>query len=151
MDLPFRLAANSTYLPKAAIIRAMALIALIALPVVPAAAYAPYSDTIATLMDHIEQQKARLNLTDEQQQQVGPIMETSREQRMSILENYGFGQGSKPKLSLRNKISLAKDMKSVRESTERALAQHLTPNQMAEYKKIQEENRQRIKELTSSH
>lgn len=150
MDYLSRSAINLARAPKAVIIGALALLALMALPAGQATALAPDADTLAVLMEQAEQQKARLNLTDEQQRQIEPVMEAGREQRLSILESYGFGQGSKPKLSLRKKISLAKDMKSVRESTERALARYLTPTQMAEYRKIQEENRQRLKEYMSS-
>lgn len=150
MNLFFHAATKSAHFPKTEIIIALALTILVAFSSTQVMAYAPDSNTVADLMDHIEQQKTRLNLTEEQQQQIAPILENGRDQRLSILESYGFGQDSKPKLSFRKKISLAKEMKAVRENTERALSHYLSPGQMTEYKKIQAENRERMKEFMSS-
>ena len=106
--------------------------------------------TLEALMEQAEENRARLNLTPEQEKEVQPIIEGSRDRRLAILERYGFGRGTKPSLSLREKISLAKDMKAVRQDTEAALARQLTREQMATYKAIQDERRARMKEIMKS-
>lgn len=145
-----QLVASPVKLVKITVARIMALLGLMVLLSVQAAAYMPDEGRLLEFIEHQEQSRARLNLTEEQEERIAPIIEASRDKRLAILETYGFGQGSKPKLSLRKKISLAKEMKAVREDTESALSRHLTPAQMEEYRKIQEENRQRMKEVINS-
>lgn len=96
-------------------------------------------------MEHAAESKARLGLSAEQEAAVAPILARSREQRLGILERYGFGNGQKPSLRLREKLSLAKEMKAVRQETEQALAHHLTREQMDTYRDLQEERRERMK------
>ena len=92
-----------------------------------------------------EETKARLGLTPEQEEAIQPILMNAREKQLGVLEKYGYGAGAKPNLSMRKKISMAKELKKVRGDTEKALAKHLTKEQMAEYKKIQDENREKMR------
>ncbi|TNE63834.1 MAG: hypothetical protein EP335_08510 [Alphaproteobacteria bacterium] len=102
-------------------------------------------DRLAEFMERMEEARARLKLSPEQETQIQPIMQASREKRLAILEKHGFSGGAKPALSLRDKIALAKEMKAVREDTEKSLSQYLSDAQMKEYRKIQDENRERMK------
>lgn len=107
-------------------------------------------EQIDQLLARVEATQERLQLTEAQKAEVAPILEKSREKRLSILEGYGFGGGSKPELSFREKRALAKEMKAVRGDTEKQLATVLSAEQMAEYKKIQDENRDRLRERMKS-
>lgn len=100
---------------------------------------------LVALIEHAENAKGRLNLSEEQEKQINPIVEASRDKKIAILERYGFGKGKKPTLSLRTKIKLGKEMKAVRKDTEKALSRYLTPDQLKEYKKIQDESRSLMK------
>jgi hypothetical protein len=104
------------------------------------------ASTLEALMERAEENRARLGLTPEQEAQVKPILERSRERRLDILERYGFGDGQKPSLRLREKLSLAKEMKAVRAETDAALSRHLSREQMAIYADIQDERRERMKD-----
>lgn len=101
--------------------------------------------TLEALIERAEENRVRLGLTQEQEAQVKPILERSRERRLDILERYGFGDGQKPSLRLREKLSLAKEMKAVRQETDAALSRHLSREQMAIYADIQDEHRERMK------
>ena len=92
----------------------------------------------------IEAIKARLNLTEEQKQQVAPILENSMERRQSILKNYGIDlenheAKSGKKMGFRTARKLKKEMDEARSKTLTELKSVLTDVQLTEYKKIQEE------------
>ncbi|WP_417462644.1 hypothetical protein [Kordiimonas sp.] len=106
--------------------------------------------TLEALTERAEENKVRLGLTAEQEEKVTPILEASREKQLGILEKHGFGKGVKPKLSLREKLSLAREMKAVRADTEAALSRHLSREQMKTYKTIQDERRARMKKFMKS-
>ena len=77
--------------------------------------------------------KDRLNLTDDQQAKVRPIIEEFCQKRMDIIGNY-IGQAPRG-----GDCCLRCDLQRLGESTEKQLATILTEKQMREYKKIQDE------------
>lgn len=127
-------------------VKLLALLFLGAVAAIPAAA-AQDADRTAAFAAHMEQTKARLQLTPEQEDQVAPIFEDSLYRRLAILEKYGFEEGNRPKLSLRKKMKLGKEMKGVRKDMEKALSLYLTKDQLKEFQKIQKENQDRMREM----
>jgi Spy/CpxP family protein refolding chaperone len=140
----------AAYLPPLERILSAAVIVVFATLWLALAVSATDEDRIAAFLERAEQTKERLALTPEQEAQITPIMEDARDKRLTILEKYGFGNGTKPSLSLRKKVALAKEMRAVRDETNDRLARHLTREQMQEYEEIQEENRARMKEMMKS-
>jgi small-conductance mechanosensitive channel len=132
----------------------LALAAIVLILLGPAATHAMNRQideaTLEALVGRAEENKTRLGLSAEQEEKVNPILEASREKRLAILERFGFGRGSKPSLSLREKTDLAKAMKAVRQDTEAALSRHLSDNQMKIYKDIQDERREQLKKYIKS-
>ena len=109
-------------------------------------------DRVAELEGRIEQAKQRLNLTDEQIAQIGPILKSSFEATLQVLENHGVefnreaAQGPRERLSFREMKAIRMDLQAVREETVAEMADVLTGQQMEEYLEIQEERRADLRE-----
>ena len=82
----------------------------------------------------LHQMKERLNLTDQQEAKLYPIIETSVEERRNIVGKYR-GQ-NQPAI-----LSLKREMYELQESLEKRLAEILTDKQMEKYRKLQAEER----------
>ena len=102
-------------------------------------------EQIAQIEERVAATRQRLQLTPEQQAALEPILTASAEQRVAVLQSYGFSGETRPKLSFRQKLSLRKEMQAIREKTEGQVAEVLSAEQLAEYKKIQEENREQLR------
>lgn len=112
----------------------------------PAAIERSISDTQITEMDaRMQATRERLALTGEQSEALRPILAGSFEQRVAVLKSYGFSQGIKPKLSFRQKLALRDDMSDLREATNAEVSQILSADQMKEFRKMQDENRERLR------
>ncbi len=122
-----------------------------AIPFAEASARQIDDATLERLLERAEENKARLGLTPEQEARVKPIMEAGRDRQLAILERYGFGRGQKPSLRMREKLKLAREMKAARSDTESALSKHMSREQMAIYKDIQDERRERMKAYLNEH
>ena len=85
--------------------------------------------------------KERLNLTEEQEAKVKPIIEEQCEARDEIIAKFK-GQGRESRRSMRS------ELQAHQEVTEEKLSAVLTEEQLEEYRKIQEEQRQRMREQT---
>ena len=98
----------------------------------------------------LEQAKDRLNLTDEQVEQVKPILKESIEASKQVLDKHGIDlsvpkeQRTRP--SFREMRAIKKDMKAVRTATTEKLAVVLSDEQLDAYKEIQEERREQMQE-----
>ena len=98
----------------------------------------------------LEQAKDRLNLTDEQVEQVKPILRESIEASKQVLDKHGIDlsvpkeQRTRP--SFREMRAIKKDMKAVRTATTEKLAVVLSDDQLDAYKEIQEERREEMQE-----
>ncbi|WP_444892775.1 hypothetical protein ACJJIQ_23860 [Microbulbifer sp. ANSA003] len=107
------------------------------------------NDHAAQLAERLEATKAKLNLSDEQVEKVKPILESANEQRRQVLAKYGVNiespSGAIQKMSFREKRQLGKEMAAIRKSTLSEMSTVLTDQQLAEFKKLQEENRAAFK------
>jgi len=105
---------------------------------------------VAKLQHHIAATIERLGLTDEQTEQVRPVLEESMQARQAILSNYGIGfeGGDRPagKLKPREIMSMRREMKAVRADTQNKLEPILSDEQFAEYKLMQDERRAEMRE-----
>ncbi|MCO7224418.1 hypothetical protein [Pleionea sp. CnH1-48] len=64
---------------------------------------------LANTLQQIEQ---RLQLSEQQKQKAFPVFKKAQKQRQQVFKEYGIGLGTKPDLSLWQKISLGKSMKN---------------------------------------
>lgn len=98
----------------------------------------------------LEEARTRLDLTDEQAEQVGPILREGHEARQEVLREYGIHTGGRSgganRLGFRQLRRLQRELNAVREQTLEDLDAVLTDEQLEAYKEIQEENRQAIRE-----
>ncbi|MEO0575803.1 MAG: Spy/CpxP family protein refolding chaperone [Pseudomonadota bacterium] len=88
----------------------------------------------------ISEMQEKLGLTDEQVQDMQPILETSRQQQSDILANYGidFTSDTKPQLSRRQAMSVRNEMKAVRQAMFEQLESVLTEEQLDAFAETQE-------------
>lgn len=106
------------------------------------------SDREALVEGRFAEAKVRLHLSDEQLEQVKPIMKASIEAHRSILARYGIDLeaegGPKTKLGFRHARQLRNDLEEVRAATLEQLDDILSDEQLDEFRKIQEERRQAV-------
>ena len=103
----------------------------------------------AKLQERMAETRARLELTDEQVEQMQPVMQSATEAQQAILQRYGIDlddPSSNKRLGFRDARKLKSDMSKVRSDTVKQLEQILSDEQLKEFKKIQEERRQEIKQ-----
>jgi hypothetical protein len=107
------------------------------------------SDREAVIEERLAEAEARLELSDEQLEQVKPVMEAAVEAQRSVLTRYGIDLeaegGPESKLSMREARKLKKDLGKVREETLEQLDDILTDEQLDEFQEMQEEKRQEMK------
>lgn len=108
-------------------------------------------EQIAQLEQRIADTQARLNLSEQQKEQVRPILKTGAQARRQVLEKHGIdlsaaGAGNQGRMGFREMRSLRSDMEAVREETNRELATVLSDEQFAEWQAIQEERRAEFRE-----
>ncbi len=100
--------------------------------------------------EKIEEAKMRLNLTDDQIVSIKPILKEDLAQKNEVLLEHGIDlkSGRRPEggMNFRKARALGKDMDSVREKTVEKLSEFLIAEQIEEYKKIQKENKEKIRE-----
>lgn len=99
----------------------------------------------------IAELKDRLALSDAQTQQITPILEASANARKEILKKHGiylenFDPESRKKLSFREKRKLGSELKASRKNTQGQLELILTDKQMNEYRKIQQERKDKLRD-----
>jgi len=120
--------------------------AIAALPAVQAE-----EDRAAQFEEQLAETKARLNLSDEQIEQLTPILRSGFEAQMAVLKENGIDlqnedPGSREKLGFRDARKLRKDMKAVRANTSDEVEKILSDEQFAEYKEIQDERQKKMRE-----
>ena len=116
--------------------------------------HSPSATQIRQIEQHIENVSQRLQLTEAQRTDLEPILSKNFEDRMNILQSYGFSKETRPKLSLRKKLALRSDMNELRDQTRQDVSVILNDQQMDRFLEIQEENRKRMRERSdkkSSH
>ena len=104
----------------------------------------------AVLEDIFTETRSRLDLSDEQVEQITPILQSSFESRRAILMKYGIDiENRKPpaqKLGFRKARTLSKELERVSSSTSRKLDDILTKEQMSEYTTMQNERKSKMRE-----
>ena len=104
----------------------------------------------AEFLERLEEVRSRLDLTDEQVEQVTPILRASFEALREVLQKHGIdprgGSRGAGRLGLRGLRNLQRDVAPVREQVLEDLGEVLTDEQLEIYKEIQEENRQAMRQ-----
>lgn len=102
-------------------------------------------DRAAMAKEQMQQTFERLDLTDEQIEQVRPVLEKSAAEQQEILARYGIDleapQSSSEKPGRRQLMAMRKEMEPVRKNTLTELGEILSDEQLEELKRIQEERR----------
>jgi hypothetical protein len=111
----------------------------------PAAAEEPVPS--GDMLAAIEDARERLQLTDEQLEQVRVVMQAAIQETRAILERYGVQPGEK--IGLGKKIKIANKLRRVQKKTDKNLARFLDKDQMKELKAIRKEMRQAAKNRTN--
>jgi class 3 adenylate cyclase len=88
----------------------------------------------------MQEAKARLNLTPDQEAQLKPVMQERAQKMKGIRDKYAGDSSRKAKRAM------FKEARPVQEDYERKVRAILTDSQEAEWKKMREEARQQMKE-----
>ena len=108
------------------------------------------SDRMAQVEQRMEEVRERLNLSDEQIDQMTPVLEESMEKRQAVLSSYGIdpenSANAKGKLGLRKALAMKKELNAIRTDTLRALDNVLTDEQLEEFKLMQAERQSEMRE-----
>ena len=108
------------------------------------------SDRVAQVEQRMGEARERLNLSDEQLEQMTPVIEESMRKRRAILSSYGVDPenraNAKGKLGLRKALAMKKELNAVRADTLQALDGVLTDEQLEEFKLMQAERQSEMRE-----
>jgi Spy/CpxP family protein refolding chaperone len=112
----------------------------------PGASAEPSGEHQQLIEAQVAEVAARLELTDAQRAQVEPIILSSLEQQMAVLESHGIDPeaalgGSMQRPNPRKALALRRDLDEVRAGTRDELAAVLSDAQLAELAEIQDERR----------
>ena len=111
-------------------------------------------EKVEELKQRVEEARARLNLTDEQIEQITPILEEGFEAIQAVLEKHGIdlsdrsGQRSGNRIGLRQLRSLGNDLDEARADTYKKLEASgiLSDEQLEEYKKLRDEQKEAMRD-----
>lgn len=107
-------------------------------------------DRAAMAQEQMQQTFEGLELTDEQIEQVKPVLEASVASMQEILLSYGIDPESHPgsaeKPGIRKMRAMRKEMNAVRENTLAELELILSDEQLEEFKRIQGERQAEMRE-----
>ena len=111
-------------------------------------------ERLAQLQERLEEARARLKLTDEQSEQIRPILRAGMEKQMAVLEKHGIDlrgegaarRGRPSQQRLRELRALGDDLEAVRKETRTELKEVLSKEQFKEFKKLQEEGREAMRQ-----
>ena len=121
--------------------------ALLAVFAIGSVAIAQDDDRAAMAKEQLQQTVERLELSDEQIEQVRPVLEESAAARQEILSKYGIDlENPDNRPPPRKLMSMRKEMNAVRKDTMGQLEQYLSDEQLAELKTIQEERQAEMRE-----
>jgi len=103
-------------------------------------------DQRAQLEQYLEQVRTRLNLSEEQRAQIEPVLRRSFEERAEILQRYGVGKDESQRPGFRQTRAMKSDLEEARKKNDAEVEKILDDRQMAEYRKIQEEMREQLRQ-----
>jgi hypothetical protein len=122
---------------------------LLALSMICAPVFAE-EDRAAMAQEQMQQTIERLELTNEQVEQVKPVLKKAASEQQKILSSYGMDpqsrQNSTRKPGMRQMMAMRNEMQDVRENTMRELDPILSDEQLEEFKQIQEERQAAMRE-----
>ena len=107
-------------------------------------------ERVEQLEQRIAEIRERLALTGEQEEAIAPILKAGLEAQMAVMEKHGFDPEARAdgvkrrRPGLRAARQLRRELDAVRADTVESLSEVLTPEQIEEYRKIQEESRQEM-------
>ena len=90
--------------------------------------------------ERLEEIKARLKLTPEQEAAVKPILQREFEKARSVIQAL-----DKDSASRREKRKAARELRTIRDDADRQLKTILTKEQLSELKRIREERREKLR------
>ena len=103
-------------------------------------------DRLGDFEERIEEFQTRLNLTDDQLDDMRPVMAESFEKILLALDDAGLEQGGgRESLSRRDRIRLGRQIRDIQEETDKEIREILDGDEMEEYEKIQEERREQLR------
>ncbi len=102
--------------------------------------------TVAAVQEFMVAAKERLQITDEQAPLVEEIMKESMERREAILAKYEGNGGEKPRARLQKIRSMRDELEGAGQDTYNKMSDVLTPEQLDEFKVIQQEMREKMRE-----
>jgi hypothetical protein len=107
-------------------------------------------DRSAQVEQRMAEARARLNLSDEQVDQMTPVLEQSAAEQRAIMESYGVDMDNPgaqvQKLGFRQARSMRGEMNAVRADTRQELEGILTDEQLDEFARMQEERQAEMRE-----
>lgn len=109
-----------------------------------------YAGENADFQQRFEKVKERLQLTPQQVDIITPILIESADRTKKVLAKYDINldeanKDNRAKLGFSQLRKLAKDMTAEREVTSKALAKHLTAQQMETFQSLQEERKKEMR------
>jgi hypothetical protein len=111
-------------------------------------------DRAAQAQEQMKKTIERLDLTDEQIDRVKPILEDARASRQAIMGKYGVDPegdaGSGKKLDMRQARAMRNELNAVQDGTNAELKKILSAEQFEEFKVIQQEVRDQVRERVRS-
>ena len=110
-------------------------------------------DRQSTIESRLQETKVRLNLTEEQVDQVFPILENSANERQAILAKYGVDLENpelSEKLGMRQARAMKRELDAVGAETLASIESILTEAQIEEFKQLQEERQAKMREQMRS-
>ena len=107
-------------------------------------------DRMAQVEQRMQEARERLNLSQEQLDQMTPVIENSISKRRGILSSYGIDPEKrtdiKGQLGLRKALAMKKELDAVRADTLQGLNGILTEEQLEEFKRMQAERQAEMRE-----
>ena len=92
---------------------------------------------------------AKLGLTEEQMAQLKPILADQFDAQMAVMDKHGIAlgdSGDRGRLGLRKLRALRRDLDKISDNTSKRLSGILSKAQLAEFEKIQKEQREQMRE-----
>lgn len=100
----------------------------------------------ARIEGQMSETRRRLNLSEQQEADLAPIMYESVQQRAALMDKYGITPGGgRPNVGIQQMRSMRNDMTALQQSTNRAVSKVLDKDQMKIWRKIQKERQDEMR------
>ena len=99
------------------------------------------------VQQNLQEASERLALTDQQLEAVRPVLQDDAEQRLQVMQQYMLDdKGERKKPSRKEMRDIRAQIQLINERTYESLGNILDDEQLEEYRKMQDERRQRMRE-----